>query len=148
MADYATSIHIEAPPEVVFAHLVVAERMVTWMGHRASLDPVVGGEFAVDIGGSLVRGEYVEVDPPRRVVVSWGMAGSADLPPSASRVEFLLTPVGAGTRVDLVHTGLPTSRAAGHSEGWTHFLPRLATSAAGDDPGSDTWEPSTTQETP
>ena len=123
----------------MFSHLVVAERMVTWMGHRASLDPVVGGEFAVDIGGSLVRGEYVEVEPPHRVVVSWGMAGSADLPPSASRVEFVLTAVDGGTRVDLSHTGLPTSRAAGHADGWAHFLPRLATSAAGDDPGPDTW---------
>ena len=139
MADYTTSIHIDAPPELVFSHLVVAERMVTWRGHRASLDPVVGGEFAVDIGGSLVRGEYVEVEPPRRVVVSWGMADSADLPPSASRVEFVLTAVDGGTRVDLFHTGLPTSRTTGHADGWAHFLPRLATSAAGDDPGPDTW---------
>ena len=139
MADYTTSIHIDAPPETVFSHLVVAERLVTWMGHRASLDPVVGGEFAVDIGGSLVRGEYLAVEPPHRVVVSWGMAGSADLPPSASRVEFVLTAVTGGTRVDLSHTGLPDDRAAGHSDGWAHFLPRLARRAAGDDPGPDTW---------
>ena len=139
MADYATSIHIDAPPEIVFSHLVVAERMVTWMGHRATLDPVVGGEFAVDIGGSLVRGEYVEVEPPRRVVVTWGMAGSEDLPPSASRVEFLLTAVAGGTRVDLSHTGLPPSRAAGHANGWAHFLPRLAATSTGEDPGPDTW---------
>jgi uncharacterized protein YndB with AHSA1/START domain len=139
VSDYATSIHIDAPPEIVFAHLVVPERLVAWMGHRATLDPVVGGEFAVDIGGSLVRGEYVEVEPPRRVVVTWGMAGSEDLPPSASRVEFLLTPVGGGTRVDLSHTGLPSSRAAGHADGWAHFLSRLATTATGEDPGPDPW---------
>ena len=51
----------------------------------------------------------------------------------------MLTAVDGGTRVDLFHTGLPTSRATGHADGWAHFLPRLATSAAGDDPGPDTW---------
>ncbi|MBO3085297.1 SRPBCC family protein [Cellulomonas fengjieae] len=139
MADYATSIQIDAPPTVVFAHLVVPARMVAWMGHRAILDAVPGGEFCVDIGGSQVRGQYLEVEPDRRVVVSWGMAGSEDLPPSASRVEFVLTPVAGGTRVDLSHTGLPEARAAGHADGWAHFLTRLSMRAAGDDPGPDTW---------
>src|SRR4051794_11933173 len=102
--------------------------MVTWMGHRATLDPVAGGVFAVDIGGSLGGGEYGGVEPPHGVVVTGGMAGSEALPPSASRVEFVLTAVDGGTRVDLSHTGLPASRAAGHADGWVHFLPRLATS--------------------
>ena len=88
MVDFSTSIVIDAPPEVVFAHLVDAERMVTWMGERADLEPLPGGRFAVDINGVPFRGEYLEVDPPHRVVVSWGMAGSADLPPGSSRVEF------------------------------------------------------------
>jgi uncharacterized protein YndB with AHSA1/START domain len=38
MAEFSTSIDIDAPPEVVFAHLVTPERMVTWMGQRAELD--------------------------------------------------------------------------------------------------------------
>ena len=67
------------------------------------------------------------------------MAGSADLPPSASRVEFVLTPVAGGTRLDLSHTGLPAPRADGHADGWQHFLARLVVTAAGDDPGPDTW---------
>ena len=58
--------------------------MVTWMGERADLEPVAGGRFAVDINGVPFRGEYLEVDPPHRVVVSWGMADSADLPPGSS----------------------------------------------------------------
>ncbi|TMF00647.1 MAG: SRPBCC domain-containing protein, partial [Chloroflexi bacterium] len=51
MVDFSTSIDIEAPPEVVFAHLVDAERMVAWMGERADLQPRPGGSFAVDING-------------------------------------------------------------------------------------------------
>jgi uncharacterized protein YndB with AHSA1/START domain len=141
MVDFSTSIVIDAPPEVVFAHLVDAERMVTWMGERADLEPLPGGRFAVDINGVPFRGEYLEVDPPHRVVVSWGMAGSADLPPGSSRVEFTLTPTPTGTALSLNHTGLPQTRAETHGIGWQHYLARLHISASGGDPGADTWRP-------
>src|SRR5207244_12660297 len=111
MAEFTTSIDIDAPPDVVFAHLVSAERMVSWMGQHAHLEPVPGGEFAVDVNGYLIRGQYLEIDPPRRVVLSWGMAGAEDLPPGASRVEFVLTPTASGTNLNLRHTGLPDTRA-------------------------------------
>src|SRR5690348_16422161 len=106
MPEFRTSIEIDAPPDVVFGHLVTAEGMVAWMGQSAGLDPRPGGGFAVDVNGYPIRGEYLVVEPPRRVVVSWGMAGSEDLPPGTSRVEFTLTAVGRGTRLDLVHSGL------------------------------------------
>jgi uncharacterized protein YndB with AHSA1/START domain len=139
MADFSASIEIEAPPEIVFEHLVTEAGMVAWMGQHARLEPKPGGEFAVDINGALVRGQYVEVDRPHRVVVSWGMAGSEDLPPGASRVEFTLTPTVNGTVLDLVHTGLPDSRARGHASGWANYLGRLVLAASGTDPGVDTW---------
>lgn len=139
MTEFSTSIAIEAPPEVVFAHLVTEEGMVAWMGQHAELQPQPGGAFAVDINGVLVRGEYLEVDPPNRVVVSWGMAGSEDLPPGSSRVEFTLTPTANGTELNLVHTGLPGSRAKGHAGGWANYLGRLQLAARGIDPGADTW---------
>jgi uncharacterized protein YndB with AHSA1/START domain len=30
------------------------------------------GIYRVDVEGHVARGEYVEVDPPRRVVFTWG----------------------------------------------------------------------------
>lgn len=143
MAEFSTTIEIEAPPEVVFAHLVSAERMVAWMGQCAELEPVPGGRFSVDVNGALFRGEYLEVDPPRRLVVSWGLAGSGDLPPGSSRVEFTLTPTGRGTALRLVHRGLPDSRARTHAAGWANYLGRLRLAAAGTHPGPDTWHPLT-----
>jgi uncharacterized protein YndB with AHSA1/START domain len=141
VADFTTSIDISAPPEVVFAHLVTPERIVRWLGQHAELHPVPGGTFAVNVNGTLVRGEYVEVDPPRRVVVSWGMIGIPELPPGASLVEFKLTPIADGTRLDLLHTGLPDTRTPGHRSGWANYLGRLKDAAAGKDPGPDTWVP-------
>jgi uncharacterized protein YndB with AHSA1/START domain len=129
MADFSTSVDIEAPPDIVFEHLVTADALVTWMGQHAQLDASPGGEFAVNISGDLIRGYFLEVDPPRRVVVSWGMAGSVEFPPGASRVEFTLTATQGGTHVDLVHTGIPESRVERYATGWRHFLSRLREAA-------------------
>ena len=141
MAEHTTSIEIEAAPHVVFDYLVTAEGMTAWMGQRAVLEPQPGGAFEVDIAGSPIRGEYLEVAPPHRVVVSWGVAGSADLPPGASTVAFTLSPTARGTRVEVVHSGLPDPLRAGHVDGWAHFLPRLVTVAEGGEAGEDDWMP-------
>jgi uncharacterized protein YndB with AHSA1/START domain len=129
VADFATSIDIEAPPEVVFAHLVTPEGMLAWMGQSAELDATPGGVFAVDIGGNPIRGEYLEVDPPHSVVITWGVLGSELLPAGSSRVEFRLTPIAAGTRLVLTHTGLPAVEQPKHAVGWAELLTRLAHAA-------------------
>jgi uncharacterized protein YndB with AHSA1/START domain len=129
VAEFVTSIDIEAPPEIVFAHLVTPEGMVAWMGQHAELDATPGGVFALNIEGTPIRGEYLEVDPPHLVVISWGVPGNDVLPAGSSRVEFRLTPIATGTRLDLAHTGLPQSEQAKHASGWGHYLARLAEAA-------------------
>jgi len=141
MAEYATSIEIHASPAAVFEYLVTADGMTAWMGQHAVLDPRPGGAFEVDIAGSPIRGEFLEVDRPHRVVVSWGLAGSREFPVGASTVSFTLTATGGGTRVDLLHSGLPEDRGSGHAYGWAHFLPRLRTVAQGGIAVADHWVP-------
>lgn len=141
MAEFRDSIDIAARPETVFEYLTTNSGMTAWMGQFADLDPTPGGRFAVDIAGHPVRGEYLHVEYPNRVVVSWGFAGSQDLPAGASTVEFRLTAIGNGTRVDLCHSGLPETEVRGHADGWTHFLPRLGLAGSGSDAGSDDWQP-------
>lgn len=147
MGEYKTFIDIEAPPDIVFAHLTTAEGMVAWMGQYADLQPTQGGDFIVDINGTPIRGSYLEVDPPRRLVVSWGVAGSDEHPPGSSRVEFVLTANARGTHLELAHTGLPDSRTAMHGAGWAHFLERLDLAATGREPRSDSWTPFARDET-
>ncbi|WP_375001946.1 SRPBCC domain-containing protein [Aeromicrobium sp. CTD01-1L150] len=141
MAEFRDSISIDASPETVFEYLITNEGMTAWMGQHADLDPTPGGRFAVDIAGHPVRGEYLHVDRPNRVVVSWGFARSAHLPAGASTVEFRLTPTSSGTRVDLCHRDLPDTEVRGHADGWANFLPRLAVVGAGGDAGPDGWQP-------
>jgi uncharacterized protein YndB with AHSA1/START domain len=141
MAEYRTSIEIHATPDQVFDYLVTAEGLTAWMGEHAILEPAVGGVFRVDIAGAPIRGQYLEVDRPNRVVVSWGLAGSEEFPSGTSRVSFTLSPVNGGTFVDLVHSDLPEIRVEGHVDGWKHFLPRLAAAAGGEPLAIDDWIP-------
>lgn len=141
LSQFSHSIDIAAPPRVVFTFLTTEEGMTAWMGQFAELDPRQGGRFAVDISGYPVRGQYLHVEPYSRVVVSWGFAGSDDLPPGASTVEFRLIEIEGGTRVELTHSDLPDSKVPGHAEGWEHFIPRLHEAAEGGRPSPDSWLP-------
>jgi uncharacterized protein YndB with AHSA1/START domain len=132
---------IAAPPDVVFPYFTDPARMTAWMGVAALLDPRPGGTFRVEANGrDVVVGEYVEVEPPHRVVFTWGFDGSEPaIEPGATRVEVRLERAGDGTRVVLLHHGLSEQMRPAHDEGWTHYLERLVAAASGDPPGPDPW---------
>ena len=137
-------IRIEATPERVFPFLTEPERIVRWKGVEARVEPIPGGEYRVQVTPrALAVGEYVVVDPPRRVVFTWGWQDDEQLPPGSSTVQIELVPDGDGTIVRLTHSGLPEGADVAQLDGWQHFLPRLATVAAGGDPGPDPWATST-----
>jgi uncharacterized protein YndB with AHSA1/START domain len=119
------SIRIEATPEEVFPYLVDPALLVEWIGNWADLKPEPGGVFALDFNGVAVRGNYVAVEPPDRVVFTWGIPGRDDLAPGSSTVEITLTADGDETVVDLVHRDLPEADRPGHLEGWIKCLGAL-----------------------
>ena len=121
-------IRIMARPETVFGYLIDPEKLVAWMGKEATLDARPGGAFRLRYDeGHQASGEYVEVVPNERVVLTWGWeAEGAATPPGSSSVEITLTPDGDGTRLRLVHRGLSEDEARSHGEGWDLFLPKLA----------------------
>ena len=107
------------------------------MGDYALLEPKPNGRFTLDVRGAPVRGRYLELDPPHRLLISWGYAGSERLPPGASTLEVRLTAEGRGMRVELQHRDLPTEETQGHVSGWAHYLSRLEAAAGGGNPGPD-----------
>jgi uncharacterized protein YndB with AHSA1/START domain len=112
------------------------------MGVAASLDARAGGRYRVEVlPGDAVLGEFVELDPPRRLVQTWGWESrSGSVPPGSTTVAFDLVRRDDGTLVRVTHTGLPRGAAADrHARGWDHYLPRLAAVASGGDPGADPW---------
>jgi uncharacterized protein YndB with AHSA1/START domain len=137
---------IAASPETVWEFLVDPEKATRWMGQRAASDVRPGGLYRCEvIPGHTARGEFVELDPPRRLVFTWGWETTSDenasaVPPGSSTIEIELIPDGPSTIVHFVHRDLPNAdSAASHGHGWDHYLARLETAAAGGDPGEDPW---------
>lgn len=133
---YRDSIYIAAAPEAVFDYFTNPQLLVRWMGDEAQLDPRPGGQFRLIIGQRTIEGRYLSVERPRRVVISWGRGGSRQLPPGKSVLEVSLTAEAGGTRVSVIHSGLPDSERPRHALGWQHYLERLRLVAQGQDPGA------------
>jgi uncharacterized protein YndB with AHSA1/START domain len=101
---------------------------VAWMGTRAELDPRPGGRYRVEVeSGGVAAGEYREVDPPHRLVFSWGWEGDEALPAGSTTVEITLAPAGSGCLLRLRHLGLPSPEQRElHQGGWHLYADRLA----------------------
>lgn len=131
MIDY--SIRIEAPAALVFEMLTDAELLIEWMAREAKVDRRPGGSFRwVYENGDVVLGEFVEIEPPRRLVLAygWELPTSRAIPPGSTRVEITLEEADGGTELRLVHLGLPAAEIESHRGGWAYFLDRLASRLA------------------
>ena len=168
-STFEHEVRVGARPETVFAYFTDPARMVQWMGAEATLDPRPGGvirvafqpgERVLEMGTAEERqelgelppvepnaalGEFVHVDPPHRIVFTWGWENELfETPPQSTSVEVSFTPDGDETIVRLVHRRLPDVAVPFHRAGWQHYLARLATAAAGGDPGPDPLQAATT----
>lgn len=135
-------IAIAASRETVWDLLVNADEATRWMGESASFDVRVGGRYRIEVlPGRVATGEFLEIDPPRRLVHTWGWElPGGPVRPGSTIVVLELLENGNETRLRLCHRDLPSLDAAGsHSRGWAHYLERLAAVAMGRAPGPDPW---------
>lgn len=136
MADEILVERLLAPgPAEVFGFLTDQARYTRWMGRTAELDPRPGGIYRVAFSEEAVAlGEYVAVEPPTRIVFTWGWVGSDVIPPGSSTVEITLEPQGGGTRLVLRHSGIEDAhQLSEHTDGWHHYLARLEKVSGGGD---------------
>ena len=113
MAELVREVFIEATPDVIFQFLVDPAKYVEWGGSEAELDPRPGGTYRALMGGThWGEGEFLEVDPDRRVVFSFGWAEPGHpIPAGSTTVEIALEPVGDG------HHGAPHPPRAARGRG-------------------------------
>jgi uncharacterized protein YndB with AHSA1/START domain len=120
---------LPAGPDEVFDAWTTPSRMAAWMSPvgaaEAEVDLRVGGSFRVVMVEARLEhsGEYLEIDPPRRLVFTW-ISPFTGAEPSVVTVEML--PHDDGTRVVLTHERLPEDVVDGHRDGWETMVGRLA----------------------
>ena len=110
---YRDSIHIAAEPDLVFDYFTSATALARWMGDRAVVDPRPGGQFTIFFGDRRVQGRYLELDRPRRLVISWGRAGSAASRPGQASWKSPSPPTTAGRWWPSRTAACPTANGPG-----------------------------------
>jgi uncharacterized protein YndB with AHSA1/START domain len=133
---------INADTESVFQMFVDPALFGLWMAEGATLDAKPGGVVRwTHPNGDTVSGRFVELEPPRRIVFTYGWErADVEIPPGSTTVEIDLVAQDDGsTLLTLVHRGLEDDAADAHRGGWQHYLDRLRRTAQGEDVGPDPW---------
>jgi activator of HSP90 ATPase len=79
---------------------------------------VIGAAYSAWDG--YIVGRNLELEPNRRIVQSWRTSEFAVDDPD-STVTIVLTPLGAGTRLELRHAGVPDAQTTYENGGWRDF---------------------------
>jgi uncharacterized protein YndB with AHSA1/START domain len=120
------TVRIAAPPETVWKFWIEPQRLAEWWATDAEVEAEPGGLFRVVMGeGPVMRGTFLELDPPRRLVFTFGWEGgppAGPLPPGSTRVEVTLTPQEGGTLLLLRHFDMPVHHAPDHQHGWSYLV--------------------------
>jgi len=122
---------LPAPIAEVFRWWTDPELLCEWMTPvgtvEAEVDLRVGGRLRIVMKGEgrVIEhtGEYLEIDPPRRLVFTWVSPYTGSVP---SVITVELHAAGDDlTDLRLVHSQLPDEAARWHRGGWDAMLERL-----------------------
>src|SRR5262245_44706941 len=105
--EILATVEVVAPPQRVFDALTSDEIVNWWQGEGSVAfrttewtgDVRVGGRWQAsgvvdDVKPFALEGEFLEIDPPRKLVHTYGPAGAPGKP---TTVTYLLEPIDAGT---------------------------------------------------
>jgi uncharacterized protein YndB with AHSA1/START domain len=129
MAEVRIERRVEARPERVWRALTDAPTLAAWFwpasfGTVVAAEPTPGGTFRIEAASPpmAVHGEYLEVDPPHRLVFTWRWDGEDE----TTTVTIELAAAGTGTALTLVHGRFADDASRdNHSVGWSDCLARL-----------------------
>jgi uncharacterized protein YndB with AHSA1/START domain len=119
-----------APRETVFDAWTDPEKLNHWFckarpggtGRVTELDLRPGGHYRVEVNSPdgkhhLLRGEYKEIDRPRKLVFSWGFDTDPQYGDTVITLEFV--DMGGKTELILTQGNFPTKDARdAHNNGW------------------------------
>jgi uncharacterized protein YndB with AHSA1/START domain len=106
MPEVIRTIEIAAAPSTLWKWFASQDALRQWWGTPdLEIDLTVGGAFSLTgpDGQTPVSGVVLEMDPERRLLLSWFEKDSGWVHPA--RLLFTLEPIDRGTRVTLQHDG-------------------------------------------
>lgn len=128
------SIYLKADKSAVWAYLTQAEKIGEWF-HKPTQDLRAGMDFTLfgrESGDKLCWGKVLQANPfdLLRYTFTVGMLENVEM-----LVEWTLAEVAGGTRLSLVHTGLPQSEngfglVLGLDAGWDGHLGEMRAALA------------------
>ena len=114
---------IHAPRDAVFSYFTDSARWARWWGQGSTIDPRAGGAvLIVHPGGVQVAGEILEIDPPARLVFTYGYVSGTPMPVGASVVTLRLDDDRQGTRLNLSHLFADEKVRDEMVQGWRYQL--------------------------
>mgnify|MGYP002382465270 FL=1 len=128
----------DAPRELIFKVWSQPEHVVRWWGPKGFTTPACqmdvrpGGSYRTVIRSPegkehVMRGNYREVVPPERLVMSFAWEDGEGRPGHETLVEVAFEDIEGRTRLTFKHGVFETAAACeSHLQGWTAFMESLA----------------------
>lgn len=121
------SLVIQARRETVFEFFTDTPHWAAWWGTGSTIDARPGGRMLIrHPNGVEVSGQVLEIDPPERIVFTYGYASGQPIPPDGSRVTIRLDRHPQGTLLQLTHEFADVQPRDEHVQGWRFQLSLFA----------------------
>ena len=118
---------IRAQPATVFEFFRNSDDWAAWWGPGSTIDARPGGRLLIrHPNGIEVAGVVIEIQPPERIVFTYGYVSGSPIPVGASRVTIRVARHPAGTLVRLSHEFSDEQVRDEHVQGWRFQLSLFA----------------------
>ena len=121
------TIYLRAAPETVWAFLSDPDKLEQWF-HRPNAPLIAGQDYEMCSGSGIrISGRVVAAEPFSRLEYTFHVPPMGGI---MSTVTWTLQPVAGGTRLDLVHDGLPQGAEAfgltlALDQGWEEHFAKI-----------------------